>query len=1406
MVTTPKPASRRPRLACLAGRAPALLSLAWLLLVAAPARAGVLIEEIRGAGDITVDSPAGPVDGAAVFVDRPGVGAFAPRTFPGIPDGARLDGYFRFASGAELLSFDVTVELAPGLVARPGDVVRLEHGAYAPFFDGAAAGLPPGANVDAVGVAGADLLISTDVTVDGIGLVAGPEDVLRWNGASFGLFFDGSAAGVTAGLDLDGATFFEEGGRRFLYVTFDGDGAAGGVTFDDDDVLLHDLDAGTWARAYDASARNPAFAAADLGPFSVRAALDSDDDGLSDRKEAALGTDPAVADTDGDGIEDGAEDGDGDGIADGVDNCPAAFNADQEDLDGDGAGDACDPDVDGDGCPDVFDRAPLVANPNDADGDGVNDDCDNCPGRPNPDQADADGDRTGDACDNCPTTFNFDQADTDGDGIGDACDDDDDGDGCPDAVDRFPLVAAGDTDGDGVGDDCDNCPETANADQADADGDGIGDVCEVCIRNLGMLPGGAHGEARDMTDGGEIVGTTFFLPGFVGRATYWASPVAPPRELPLPPGFVSSLGTGVAPGGRVAGTGLTAGGERRVLFWPSPASMPQDLGPGNVADMNEAGEIVGQVERGFSTVSFFFARPDPVSGYGPPQDFLGSGFVLQVGASGRTVGQAGLGAAVWPALDPAVGPVGLAPPGAFNSVAHGVNAAGDVVGEVFAFGFLNQAAFWAVGPGTSYAAPASLGAFSVDAILPLAIRINSARQIVGRDVQPSFFARPLLWSSPTARPRNLGMLPGGKDAVPLAINDAGKIAGYSEAADGRRYPVVWDLALIGGLGSGDICGTGEVTGAVFDDRDGDGVRDPGEPGLAGITVILVGDANGDGAATEPVAGATTDATGVYRFFPLRDGTYVVDPDERTLPPDRFLTTANDPTVVVPAPGATAVAADTGYGRPRVRGLAFLDGDADGARGPGEGGLDGTASLRRDLDGDGAYETPVATRALDAGGYRFFGLDAGRYEVSIAPADATLGPTTGNVPYRLVLGADDLAVVPDIGFAFADRTARTVDPTRETRLASRDAGAEATIPAGAVAEPTTLAIVNGPADFPVRSDGATGQVISSYDLEVGGADGFTFPPGLSATLVFTVAADTTTNAGFAAGTLTIAAKEDTDGDGAEDTFIPVASTIVPLDADGDSATDAYRLEGLAGHFSTYAVVVFNIRPTAVAVPIVRKVADAGCRVAVTPAEVDGGSFDPNVFDPARNPQPAKPVVGATLALSLSRTTFAGLGDHPVTLAATDQDGLTGTASSTVRVVAPACVETNPRRINVRARGRHIKVLLEFAGSSCGRGPLDVDVSTVTLQAVDPFVGVEVPVATGAPTHVGDRNRNGVLDRLVHFDRATVQAQFPVRGEVLLRVKGRFLDGTHFEGEDTVRVRGVGKHHDNEDDHDGEMEDD
>ncbi len=67
--------------------------------------------------------------------------------------------------------------------------------------------------------------------------------------------------------------------------------------------------------------------------------------------------------------------------------------------------------------------------------------------------------------------------------------------------------------------------------------------------------------------------------------------------------------------------------------------------------------------------------------------------------------------------------------------------------------------------------------------------------------------------------------------------------------------------------------TGSISGLVYDDADGNGQLDTGEPGLAGWTVFLDVAGTGTYAAGDPTA--TTNASGIYTFPNLAPGTYTV---------------------------------------------------------------------------------------------------------------------------------------------------------------------------------------------------------------------------------------------------------------------------------------------------------------------------------------------------------------------------------------------------------------------------------------------------------------------------------------------------------------------------------------------------
>lgn len=235
-------------------------------LTTADVRAAAPVDEVRYSTDATSVLGATTLADEEVAADDLG-GNVSPVLAGLLPPGADLDAYELLANGDELFSLDTTADLAGGLHVGPGDVVRYDGTTLTLEFDAVAGGLPPGVNVDAVGVVGGDLLLSFDVTVDLGGQIFDDADLARLGGTGFSLHFDAQAAGVDAALDLDAVYYSECYG--FLLVSFDGAGAIGAIPFDDEDVLEYDPAGGTWDLSYDASSFHPGWSTADLDALHV---------------------------------------------------------------------------------------------------------------------------------------------------------------------------------------------------------------------------------------------------------------------------------------------------------------------------------------------------------------------------------------------------------------------------------------------------------------------------------------------------------------------------------------------------------------------------------------------------------------------------------------------------------------------------------------------------------------------------------------------------------------------------------------------------------------------------------------------------------------------------------------------------------------------------------------------------------------------------------------------------------------------------------------------------------------------------------------------------------------------------------------------------------------------------------
>ena len=216
---------------------------------------------------------------------------------------------------------------------------------------------------------------------------------------------------------------------------------------------------------------------------------------------------------------------------------------------------------------------------------------------------------------------------------------------------------------------------------------------------------------------------------------------------------------------------------------------------------------------------------------------------------------------------------------------------------------------------------------------------------------------------------------------------------------------------------------------VWDDLNGDGVQDGGEPGLVGVTVYLDLNSNQTLDAGEP--SDTTDGSGAYDITDLATGTYSVNVDPSTLPANFNLTTANLPLSVTIATSEDFDDADFGYQLQNgsIGDLVFNDMEGDGNQNPGDVGIaDVTLDLIRDLNGNGMIdggEPVIDTQTTDGVGfYEFSGLPIGDFLVNVTDTNSVLvgwTQTSGVNPLAVTLALSEMFTDADFGFRQMDAT-------------------------------------------------------------------------------------------------------------------------------------------------------------------------------------------------------------------------------------------------------------------------------------------------------------------------------------------------------------------------------------------------
>lgn len=244
-----------------------------------------------------------------------------------------------------------------------------------------------------------------------------------------------------------------------------------------------------------------------------------------------------------------------------------------------------------------------------------------------------------------------------------------------------------------------------------------------------------------------------------------------------------------------------------------------------------------------------------------------------------------------------------------------------------------------------------------------------------------------------------------------------------------------------GVAPGASVGLASIGDKVFVDANNNGMQDPGEQGIGGVTVTLY---QADG--TTVIRTTTTNPTGGYQFDGLATGNYVVGfssfPSGYALQTGKNNVGSNrqidsDPN---PATGKTAVISlatgeintsiDAGIYNPTatnsIGDFVWLDNNNDGLQTSGEPGMPGvTVSL---LDKLGNVVSTVVTDAN--GAYAFKNLPNGKYTVQVS-APAGISFATANAGTLAQVNINSKVNI----FGFMD----PVSVTGSTNLTNLDAG-------------------------------------------------------------------------------------------------------------------------------------------------------------------------------------------------------------------------------------------------------------------------------------------------------------------------------------------------------------------------------
>jgi hypothetical protein len=212
-----------------------------------------------------------------------------------------------------------------------------------------------------------------------------------------------------------------------------------------------------------------------------------------------------------------------------------------------------------------------------------------------------------------------------------------------------------------------------------------------------------------------------------------------------------------------------------------------------------------------------------------------------------------------------------------------------------------------------------------------------------------------------------------------------------------------------------------ILGIKFNDLNGDGIRQPNEPGLANIPFLLepAASANGVFNAGTGELSTTTDANGAFSFINLVPGNYQIT--ETAVPANFRTTTPNPLAVTLGNTNANIFFGNTAITGSRIVGCKYLDLDGDGFRDGDEPGIK-NVRIYIDSNGNGQRDAGEQNTLTDKNGAWSFNVAPGTYKIREERVNGINGePLERNFPQSTPpnnIPVLDVTVAPGQTFACA----------------------------------------------------------------------------------------------------------------------------------------------------------------------------------------------------------------------------------------------------------------------------------------------------------------------------------------------------------------------------------------------------